>query len=122
MDQLFLLQPRFLDPKYPDKVFFCSHCTLIEGVLALFPELEKKINVQRVEWPRPRENVIALVGPENQSLPLLVLEAGEKSEYQTGKYQEYSFIRDAAKILQYLSIKYGFLQRIPRNLGSVAPG
>jgi hypothetical protein len=72
-DRLFLLQPGFEDPAYPGKRFYCWHCALLEGVLASFPDLESRLDVERVSWPRPRASVIDVVGEKNQSLPLLVL-------------------------------------------------
>ena len=65
-DRLFLLRPGFEDPAYPGQRFYCWHCALIEGVLASFPALADKIDVERIAWPKPRREVIALVGEENQ--------------------------------------------------------
>jgi len=64
-DTLYLLQPGFEDPAYPGQKFYCEHCALMEGVLASFPELGKDLDIKRVAWPRPRHEVIALVGEEN---------------------------------------------------------
>ncbi len=61
-DTLYLLQPGFEDPAYPGQKFYCEHCALMEGVLASFPELGKDLDIKRVAWPRPRHEVIALVG------------------------------------------------------------
>lgn len=107
-DRLFLLRPDFEDPAYPDRRFYCWHCALMEGVLASFPELALRLDVERIEWPRPRLPVIALVGVENQSLPLLVLADGDTSKYQTGVFQGKAFISDKDKILAALSERHGF--------------
>ena len=45
----------------------------LERGLASFSELAERIEVTRTAWPKPRREVIALVGEENQSLPLLIL-------------------------------------------------
>lgn len=107
-DRLFLICPGFEDPAYPGQRFYCWHCALMEGVLASFPTLAQHIDVERIEWPRPRLPVIELVGQENQSLPLLVLADGATSPHQTGTYQGFSFISEKDKILAALSERHGF--------------
>lgn len=107
-DTLFLVQPGFEDPAYPDQVFYCWHCALIEGVLASFPHLSERLAVHRIAWPRPRDVVIKLVGPENQSLPLLVLADGHTSRHLTGHFEGRTFVADKDKILAALSERHGF--------------
>ena len=63
-------------------------------MLASFPDLAGNLDVERVEWPRPRHPVIAAVGEANQSLPLLVLANGETSERQSGIFFGQAFIND----------------------------
>ena len=104
-DRLFLLRPGFEDPAYPGQRFYCWHCALIEGVIASFPALAAKLDVERIAWPKPRQEVIALVGEENQSLPLLVLADGATSPHQTGSHHGRAF-KDA--ILAALSERHGF--------------
>ncbi|MBR0877496.1 hypothetical protein ABIF65_007667 [Bradyrhizobium japonicum] len=107
-DRLFLLRPGFEDPAFPGQRFYCWHCALIEGVLASFPKLAEKLDVERIAWPRPRLPVIALVGEENQSLPLLVLADGTTSPHQTGSHHGRAFIADKDAILAALSERHGF--------------
>ncbi len=108
-DKLFLLKPGFEDPAYPGQRFYCWHCALIEGGLASFPDLAAHLDVERIAWPRPRRQVIELVGEENQSLPLLVLKEGDRSPSQTGIYGNHAFIADPHKILAALAERHGFL-------------
>jgi hypothetical protein len=107
-DRLFLLRPGFEDPAYPGQRFYCWHCALMEGVLASFPQLAEKLDVERITWPRPRQPVIELVGEENQSLPLLVLADGATSPHQTGTHRGRAFIADKDAILAALSERHGF--------------
>ncbi|MEY9524172.1 hypothetical protein ABIF70_005313 [Bradyrhizobium japonicum] len=107
-DRLFLLRPGFEDPAFPGQRFYCWHCALIEGVLASFPKLAEKLDVEWIAWPRPRLPVIALVGEENQSLPLLVLADGTTSPHQTGSHHGRAFIADKDAILAALSERHGF--------------
>ena len=107
-DTIFLVRPGFVDPAYPDQIFYCWHCALIEGVLASFPDLAERLDVKRVAWPRPREAVIAAVGDENQSLPLLVLADRQVSRDSTGTLKGRVFISDKDEILAALSERHGF--------------
>ncbi len=52
-DHLYLLAPDFTDPALPGRRFYCWHCALIEGVLAGFPDLARRLDVTRLPWPRP---------------------------------------------------------------------
>ena len=76
--------------------------------------LAQKIDVERIEWPRPRQSVIALVGEQNQSLPLLVLAEGNGSPHQTGTYEGRAFISEKDKILAALSERHNFPLPHPR--------
>lgn len=106
-DKLIILKPGFEDPAYPGQRFYCWHCALMEGLLISFPELASRLDVERVAWPRPRREVIELVGEKNQSLPLLVLAEGETSPHQTGTYEGLAFVSDKDKILAALSDRHG---------------
>lgn len=55
-DRLFLLRPGFEDPAYPGRSFYCWHCALIEGVLASFPLLAEKLDIERI-GPRTQRTV-----------------------------------------------------------------
>ena len=107
-DKLFLLEPDFEDPSYPNMRFYCWHCALIEGVLSSFPNLADNLEVERVPWPRPRRSVVDMVGEENQSLPLLILAQGEDSEFKTGSFGKVTLIADKDKILSVLTERHGF--------------
>ncbi len=107
-DTLFLLTPGFEDPAYPNQKFYCEHCALMEGVLASFPQLGKNLDIKRIDWTRPRPDVIALVGEENQSLPLLVLAKGQRSLHQTGGYAGKTFISNKDAIIAALSERHDF--------------
>ncbi|MCB8821855.1 DUF3088 domain-containing protein [Microvirga rosea] len=106
-DKLFLLSPGFEDPAYPGQRFYSWHCALLEGVIASFPALADRIDIERVAWPRPRQAVISLVGEQNQSLPLLVLADDAPSELATGRHGSVRFVADKDAILDVLSRRHG---------------
>ncbi len=107
-DRLYLVQPDFEDPAYPGQRFYCWHCALLEGILASFPKLATRLKIKRIAWPRPRHELIEVVGEENQSVPLLLLANKETSPHQTGTHAGQSFIADKDKILTALSERHGF--------------
>lgn len=72
------------------------------------PHLAGQLDIERIEWARPRLPVIELIGQENQSLPVLVLGEGKTSPHQTGSCEGRVFIFDKDKILAALSERHGF--------------
>lgn len=108
MDTLFLVKPGFEDPAFPGQEFYCWHCALIEGVLASFPERAAKLSVKRVDWPKPRTEVIEAVGVEHQSLPLLVFGPDSQPGGGSGQPPAPSFLADKDQILQALTDRHGF--------------
>ena len=106
-DRLFLLKPDFEDPAYPGKRFYCWHCALLEGVLASFPSLTAKIDVERIPWRKPRQALVDIVGEDNQSVPLLLLAADAPDELATGRFGAQRFVDDKDAILAVLSRRHG---------------
>ncbi len=106
-DKLIILKPDFHDPAYPGKRFYCWHCALMEGVLASFPDLLDRLDVERIAWPRPRAEVVALIGAENQSLPVLVLADDAPADLATGSYEGRRFVAGKDAILAALSARLG---------------
>lgn len=106
-DLLFLLKPGFSDAALPGQSFICWTCTLVEGVLALYPDLQRRIDVRRVDFARPRADVIALIGAENQSLPVLVLADDAPAGLENGVFQRRRFAEGKDAILRALTLRYG---------------
>ena len=67
-DQLFLLKPDFRDDS--GGPWYCPSCATLEGVLGFYPRLRELLDVQYLDFPRPRAAVIAAIGAENQGLPV----------------------------------------------------
>ena len=70
-DTLFLLRPDFMDGDRGP--YFCPGCAELRGLLEFYPALKRVLDVRHVEFPRPRPELVELVGEENQSCPVLVL-------------------------------------------------
>lgn len=105
-DKLFILETGFKDPAYPNKTFYCWHCVLMEGLLASFPAMAGKLDVERISWPRPRKELVDLLGPEFQTVPVLILanEPPGGIEYKT--HNGVRFVDDKDAILHALSLVY----------------
>ena len=95
MEKLFLIRPDFQDKDRNDNAkYFCPPCALIEGVLTIYPQLREKMEVQYVNFQRPRPSIIQLIGEENQSCPVLIL-------------SDKTFINEPEEILKYFAKAYG---------------
>ncbi|KWV59738.1 hypothetical protein AS156_30395 [Bradyrhizobium macuxiense] len=112
-DRLFLLKPDFEDPAFPGRRFYCWHCALLEGVLASFPQPAGGIDVERIAWPRPRREVVELIGAEHQSLPVLVLGDGAEAGLETGRANGRRFVEGKDAILRVLSLRHGIPEAHP---------
>jgi hypothetical protein len=99
---LFLLHPGFFDGE--DGPFFCPHNAAMEGLLKYEPTLESKLDVQRVEFQRPRQEIIKVLGEENQNLPVLVLDETQEApiEAQISAETGRAFIVGEIAISNYL--------------------
>jgi hypothetical protein len=54
--------------------WYCPDCALVEGVLAAYPQLRAAIDVRHVDFARPRQPIIDLVGEGAQDCPCLLLD------------------------------------------------
>lgn len=103
--QLYLLKPDFSDIKLKpeQRVYFCPSCATVNGMLSYYPQIREQLEVIYVDFQRPRPALIDLLGEENQSCPVLVVDdtADGMKGVQTanGKY----FINDPEAILEFLA-------------------
>jgi hypothetical protein len=107
-DKLFLIKPGFTNPNRPGGVFVCPACNQVEGLLAASPELAANIDVERVAFPRPRPDVVALLGEDNQSLPALIFADNPPADAR--EHNGVRFISDTTRILALLAERHGFPQ------------
>jgi hypothetical protein len=112
-DRLIILKADFADPAYPHQRFYCWHCMLIEGLLASFPALQSRIDVMRIAWPKPRAEVVDLIGSENQSLPVLILADDAPKGLETGVWNGRRFVAGKDPILKALAVRHGILDPHP---------
>jgi hypothetical protein len=70
-DTLFLLKHDF--PDGSGRPCYCPKCALNNGVVHRDPRVRHHVEVRFVDYPRPRPEVVALVGEANLGCPVLVL-------------------------------------------------
>jgi hypothetical protein len=115
-DTLFLLRPLFPDPKVSADLFHCAACAQIEGLLSFFPFLRTELDIHYIAFPRPRADIIALLGEGHQGCPVLVLAEDNRSEHPgilTSAATGRRFISDEADISAYLAAHYGISRAHP---------
>lgn len=99
-DRLYLLEPEFDDTALPGRAFYCKDCVTVEGLLATFPDRATRLDIVRLPYPRPRIEIVALLGEANQNLPSLVLAEG-------------GFVNEIEALLAALHTRHGFPERHP---------
>lgn len=100
---LFLLDREFEDGQLPGQRFFCRHSLLLEGALSSIDGLHTQLDVRRIGFARPRREVIAEIGEQDQSLPKLVLPQGVQSTHATGTHHDRQVVSGAEPILAALN-------------------
>lgn len=110
-DQLFLLRPGFynvgLGPLY------CTESLPVEGMLSFFPKLRELIEVRYLEFPRPRQELVKLLGAEHQGIPVLILAPRRRVRAEAPEPQlvrGHRIFTEEQKIRQYFSAQYALPQ------------
>ncbi|VVM06862.1 hypothetical protein MAMC_01302 [Methylacidimicrobium cyclopophantes] len=107
-DLLFLLSSGFTDGE--GAPYYCPHCAIFEGLVALYPKLAEELTIRRVAYPRPRPEIVGLLGEENQSCPVLILHQeppASCSDLAWRKANGRPFLDDPTAIGHYLARVYG---------------
>jgi hypothetical protein len=105
-DTLFIIGAPFEDPAL-DGTWFCTSCATMEGMLLANPHWATRIDVKRSPYPRPRTDIIALIGEDNQSMPVLVLAAGSTPPPEAKEGEGAFFLDEPKPIARYLAATYG---------------
>jgi hypothetical protein len=111
MDILFLLKPNFLD-KYRDSdntKYYCPDCAFLEGVLSYYPQLREQLDIRYIDFPKPRKEIVELVGEEFQGCPNLILDSNNHQFVDTNQFNKYNdtlYTNDTKILVNYLRDKY----------------
>ncbi len=105
-DTLFILRAPFEDAAM-EGTWFCTACATMEGALLANPHWANRIDVKRSAHPRPRQDIINLIGDDNQSMPVLVLAAGSVPPADAKAFEGCFFLDEPKPIARYLAAAYG---------------
>jgi hypothetical protein len=107
-DVLFVLRPGFTDR---GTRWFCPYSAQVIGFLSYYPEVKGSLEVREIDFPRPRREMVELVGEEHQSAPLLVLaddaEPPAIEDVTIGEANGHRFVEKTIEILRYLAATRG---------------
>jgi len=111
MDKLFLLKPGFKDAAVDEegRKYYCPSCAAIEGVLYYYPQLREKLEVIYIDFPRPRKEIIELLGEAHQGCPVLVIDESRRETIAADSVKEAKgrkFINTATDIMNHLATNY----------------
>ena len=114
MDILFLLTPGFTDSARDaeGKRYYCPDCAFLEGVLACCPALRTQLDIRYVAYPRPRREIVELVGDAHQGCPNLILERANNTFVEAARFHRFGdrlHSTDTRVIVDYLADRYGAL-------------
>jgi hypothetical protein len=110
-DKLLILRPGFFSGT--EGPFYCGDSVSVEGLLSFCPQLRDLVDVEYIDAPRPRGAIVALIGEDNQSAPVIVLGNGQEPKDVSVAVQEYNgtrFINAPDDIRRYLSSQYSVAQ------------
>ena len=105
-DTLIIIKAPFEDAALQG-TWFCTSCATMEGALFANPHWATHIDVKRLPFPRPRHDVIVLIGEENQSLPVLVLADSSTPPEGAKEFEGRFFLDEPKPIARYLAATYG---------------
>ncbi len=107
-DILFLLKESFADGAAVK--FYCPQCAEINGVLNYFPSLRHSLDIRYVDFPKPRQPIVELIGDAHQGCPVLVLadKPGlDALEMMSGEVRGKFFVSGPREIAMYWAHLHG---------------
>lgn len=112
MDILFMLSPGFTDSARDaeGKLYYCPDCAFLEGVLACCPALRTQLDIRYVAYPRPRREIVELVGDAHQGCPNLILDPANQKFVDASRFHRFGdrlHSTDTRVIVDYLAERYG---------------
>jgi hypothetical protein len=103
-DILFLLKAPFLDG---DQSWYCNDCATMEGALLANPQWNERVDIRRIAFPRPRWEVVDMVGEAHQGLPMLIMEAKGAPMHALKVNDKYAILKDIREIGWALATRHG---------------
>ena len=106
-DHLYLLRPGFHNAGVGP--LYCNDSAPVEGMLSFFPTLRTLVDVQYLDFPRPRRVLVDALGDQHQGLPVLILAADRNLSHAAPEPQSSGgkrFYANERQIRDYLSAQY----------------
>lgn len=106
-DQLYLMRPGFVNAGLGP--FYCGDSVSVEGMLGFFPQLRDLVDVHYIEFPRPRQPLVDVLGEEHQSIPVLILSPDAPADDPRNlprQANQARFFDDEMRIRKYLSQRF----------------
>lgn len=105
-DILFMLHPRNVELE--GKPRYCPDCAQVAGYLSFYPAVERALDIRFVAPPRPRPDIVALLGEAYQGAPVLILAADAPTVPGIACHEVNGqrFINDPKDILAYLGQRH----------------
>lgn len=102
-DQLFILAAPFGDGGFE---WYCNDCATLEGALMVNPHWNDRVDVHRITFPRPRKELVELVGPDWQGLPMLVMDK-DRAPGDAIIVGDFAILQDVRAIGRALTSRHG---------------
>ena len=105
-DILFMLDPQAVVSE--GKARYCPDCALVSGYLAFYPAVARALDIRFIAPPRPRPDIIAMLGEAHQGAPVLVLKPAspEVPGVTCKEANGQRFIDEPKDILAYLGARF----------------
>ena len=105
-DILFLLTGSWVNDETGEERL-CPDACLVEGALLLNPHWGEAVTIVRIEYPRPRPEIIALLDEDNQNAPTLILAEDSQAHQPVETLGHKRFLTDPKAICRQLAESYG---------------
>ena len=60
---------------------------MVEGILKYYPQIKEQLEIIYVDFQKPRQAVIDMLGTENQGCPVLIIEKKQDEKADTSYFQ-----------------------------------
>jgi len=106
-DVLFLLTGQWEDAERGEGPWLCADCCTMEGALLINPHWAEAITLVRIEWIKPRPEIIALLDEDHQNAPTLILSGSSPAHQEVDLVNGHRIITDPEMICRQLAACYG---------------
>jgi hypothetical protein len=94
---------------------YCPDCALVEGVLAYHPALRQALDVRYVDFARPRQAIVDLVGESEQGCPMLLVKP-HLAPPGAAIVNGHGIIVDTKAILDHFTVQHGAGQTLSGSM------